>query len=67
MLVLAGLSTGHKIGLGIVGAVFICFALLASFVAPRRRPDFPAGRLSLTMIADEPRPNDSETPRSTAR
>jgi hypothetical protein len=39
--VLAGLSSGHKIGLGVVGAVFIVFALSASFLAPRRWPDFP--------------------------
>ena len=38
---LASLSPGHKIGLGIVGAVFIAFALSASFLAPRRWPDFP--------------------------
>jgi uncharacterized cupredoxin-like copper-binding protein len=45
--VLAGLSTGHKIGLGIVGAVFVAFALSASFLAPRRWPDFP-GRHGLS-------------------
>jgi plastocyanin len=45
--VLAGLSTGHKIGLGVVGAVFIAFALSASFLAPRRWPDFP-GRHGLS-------------------
>jgi uncharacterized cupredoxin-like copper-binding protein len=39
--VIAGLSTGHKIGLAIVGGVFIAFALSASFLAPRRWPDFP--------------------------
>lgn len=49
MLVLAGLSTGHKIGLAVVGAAFICFALLASFVAPRRRPEFP-GRNGLSVF-----------------
>jgi uncharacterized cupredoxin-like copper-binding protein len=38
---LAGLSTSHKIGLAVVGAVFIVFALSASFLAPRRWPDFP--------------------------
>jgi len=38
---LASLSTGHKLGLGIVGACFIAFALASSFLAPRRRPDFP--------------------------
>jgi len=37
----AGLSTSHKIGLAVVGAVFIVFALSASFLAPRRWPDFP--------------------------
>jgi plastocyanin len=42
VLVLAeGLSTGHKIGLFVVAAVFIGFALAASFLAPRRWPDFP--------------------------
>jgi uncharacterized cupredoxin-like copper-binding protein len=39
--VIAGLSTGHKIGLGVVGAVFVAFSLSASFLAPRRWPDFP--------------------------
>jgi len=38
---LAGLTTGHKIGLAVVGACFISFALASSFLAPRRRPDFP--------------------------
>ncbi|HZR97044.1 MAG TPA: hypothetical protein VFA56_15225 [Gaiellaceae bacterium] len=38
---LAALSTGHEIGLAVVGAVFIGFALWASFVAPNRWPDFP--------------------------
>ncbi len=40
-MLLAALSTGHKLGLGIVGACFIAFALASSFIAPRRRPDFP--------------------------
>jgi plastocyanin len=38
---LAALSTGHKIGLAVVAVVFIAFALAASFLAPRRWPDFP--------------------------
>lgn len=41
MQILAALSTGHEIGLGLVAAAFIAFALGASFVAPRRWPDFP--------------------------
>jgi mono/diheme cytochrome c family protein len=40
-LVVAGLSTGHKIGLVAVAAAFIVFALVSSFVIPRRNPNFP--------------------------
>jgi uncharacterized cupredoxin-like copper-binding protein len=48
----AALSTGNKIGLAVVAAVFIAFALTSSFVAPRRRPDFPGQNgLSVFVIA----------------
>jgi formate/nitrite transporter FocA (FNT family) len=40
-MLLAGLSTGHVIGLSVVAAAFISFALISSFVIPRRNPDFP--------------------------
>src|SRR5579862_1331105 len=40
-LVVAGLSTGHKIGLAAVGAAFIAFALISSFVLPLLSPNFP--------------------------
>jgi uncharacterized cupredoxin-like copper-binding protein len=46
---LAALSTGHKIGLAVVAAVFIGFALASSFIAPRRRPDFP-GKNGLSVF-----------------
>jgi hypothetical protein len=36
-----GLTTGHKVVLIVVAAVFIAFALGASFLAPKKRPDFP--------------------------
>jgi cytochrome c oxidase subunit II len=39
---LASLTTGHKLGLGLVAGVFIAFALLSSLVIPRYRPDFPS-------------------------
>ena len=39
--VVGGLSTGNKIGLAVVAAVFIIFALISSFVLPRRNPNFP--------------------------
>lgn len=39
--VVASLTTGHKIGLAAVGGSFILFALISSFVLPRRNPNFP--------------------------
>jgi mono/diheme cytochrome c family protein len=39
--VVAGLSSGHKLGLAAVGVAFILFALVSSFVLPRRNPNFP--------------------------
>ena len=51
-MLLAGLSSGHKIGLAVVAVVFIAFALASSFLAPRRRPDFPGKNgLSVFIIA----------------
>jgi cytochrome c551/c552 len=44
-LVVASLSTGHKIGLAAVGGAFIVFALVSSFVLPRRNPNFPGRAL----------------------
>jgi uncharacterized cupredoxin-like copper-binding protein len=46
---LAALSTGNKIGLAVVGGTFILFALTSSFIASRRRPDFP-GRNGLSVF-----------------
>jgi len=39
--VVGALSTGHAIGLGVVAAIFIAFALASSFLGPRWRADFP--------------------------
>jgi hypothetical protein len=36
-----GISTAHEVGLILVAAVFIAFALVCSFVVPRYKPDFP--------------------------
>jgi mono/diheme cytochrome c family protein len=46
-LVVADLSSGHKIGLAVTGAAFIVFALVSSFVLPRRSPNFPGRFLGL--------------------
>ena len=49
MLVLA-LSTGHKIGLAVAGAVFIAFALASSFLFPRFRPQYPGHGLRAFIV-----------------
>lgn len=41
MLLAADLTTGHKIALVVVAAVFIVFAVTSSFVVQRWKPDFP--------------------------
>jgi uncharacterized cupredoxin-like copper-binding protein len=42
--VLAALSTGHKLGLGLVGLAFIVFALISAFLIPSFRPEYPGRR-----------------------
>jgi mono/diheme cytochrome c family protein len=42
--VLLALSSGQKAGILVAAAVFIVFALSASFLLPRRNPDFPTSR-----------------------
>lgn len=46
----AELSTGHEVGLIVVAAVFIAFALASSFLLPRYKPDFP-GPAGLSVFA----------------
>jgi len=46
----AELSTGHEVGLIVVAALFIAFALAASFLIPRYKPDFP-GPAGLSVFA----------------
>ena len=43
-MLLAALSTGHKIGLGLVGLAFVLFALVSAFLLPAVRPDYPGKR-----------------------
>jgi membrane associated rhomboid family serine protease len=46
------ISTGHEIGLIVVAAVFIAFALAVSFLVPRYKPDFPGPTgMSVFVIA----------------
>jgi len=46
-LAVANLSTGHAIILLAVAGAFILFALVSSFVIPRRSPDFPGNRVGI--------------------
>jgi uncharacterized cupredoxin-like copper-binding protein len=41
---IAALSTEHKVGLGLVGLAFVVFALLSAFLLPTLRPDYPGKR-----------------------
>ena len=41
---IAALSTGHKVGLGLVGLAFVVFALVSAFLIPALRPDYPGKR-----------------------
>jgi plastocyanin len=46
----ATLTTGHYIAMGIVAVVFVGFALICSFVLPRSNPDFP-GKAGIGVFA----------------
>jgi hypothetical protein len=46
----AEISIGHEVGLIVVAVVFIAFALAASFLLPRYKPDFP-GPAGLSVFA----------------
>jgi len=48
--VLAALSTGHKLGLGLSGLAFIAFALISAMVVPRTNPNFPGRRLGIYVL-----------------
>lgn len=51
-MLVAALSTGQKIGLASVGGAFILFALVCSFVLPRRNPNFPGKHVGwFTVLA----------------
>ena len=43
-MLLAALSTGHKVGLGLVALAFVVFALASAFLIPRFRPEYPGRR-----------------------
>src|SRR5215212_1101548 len=50
-MIVFALATGHKIAIGAMGAIFIAFALVSSFVLPRRSPNFPNRNVGLYVLA----------------
>ena len=79
--VVADLETSHKIGLAAVAIAFIAFALVSSFVFPRRSPNFPGrhmglyvticvlffvGMLAAVLVLGKERSEASESPAKTA-
>jgi uncharacterized cupredoxin-like copper-binding protein len=48
---LLGLSTGHKIGLGLAVLGFAGFSLIVSMLVPRRYPQFPGRGLRVFLVA----------------
>jgi uncharacterized cupredoxin-like copper-binding protein len=48
---IAALSTGHKLGLGLVALVFVLFALGSAMLIPRYRPEFPGKSLRWFVLA----------------
>jgi mono/diheme cytochrome c family protein len=48
--VLGALATSHKIGILVVAAVFIAFALASSFLFPKMRASFPGRRVGVFAL-----------------
>lgn len=46
---LAALSTGHQIGLGLSGLAFVVFALTSAMLIPRARPNFPGDQFGVYL------------------
>lgn len=49
-MLVAALTSGQKIGIACVGGAFILFALVCSFVIPRRTPNFPGKHIGWFVV-----------------
>jgi mono/diheme cytochrome c family protein len=49
--VLLALSSTQKLGIGLVAAAFVVFALISAMLIPRYRPDFPAKHMGWFIAA----------------
>ena len=47
---LVAITSGGKVGLGILAGCLILFAILSAFILPRRNPNFPGDRLGLFVL-----------------
>jgi uncharacterized cupredoxin-like copper-binding protein len=47
---LLGLSSGHKLGLALAGAIFAGFSLIVAMLIPRWRPQFPGRGLPVFLV-----------------
>src|SRR5215212_10427480 len=50
-MIVFALATGHKLAIAGMAAIFIAFALVSSFVLPRRSPNFPNRNVGLYVLA----------------
>ena len=48
---LLALSSTQKLGIGLVAAAFVVFALISAMLIPRYRPDFPAKHMGWFIAA----------------
>jgi mono/diheme cytochrome c family protein len=77
----AALSSGHELGLALVAAAFIVFALASALILPRRNPNFPGrgvgwysalavlffiAMIAAVLVFGKERPEASESPVHTA-
>jgi mono/diheme cytochrome c family protein len=49
-MIVFALATSHEIAIAVMGAIFISFALISSFVLPRRNPNFPNRHVGLYVV-----------------
>lgn len=47
---LLAITSGGKVGLGVLAGLLIAFAILSAFYFPRRNPDYPGNRLGLFIL-----------------
>ncbi|HET7043385.1 MAG TPA: c-type cytochrome [Gaiellaceae bacterium] len=49
-MILLSVTTGNKLGLGLIGLATVVFAVVVAMVVPRRRPDFPRNLRGFLLV-----------------